>query len=448
VIVLRDFEEQMRYQERLSYMAYHDALTGLGNRESFFHRLHSACATAGEPAYGVAACIILDVDHFKEINDAYGHAVGDEVLIQTAARLTEVTRSTDKAFRLGGDEFALVVREMRSRDDLALVVRKVFEAFRAPATIQTVSLPVSISMGYTVIEPSDSAESVYARADAGLYSAKTERGAAIEFTSDQELPQTRRAVLHRRVRDVVQAGSMHWHYQPIVKRDGSVVGAESLARWPQTDEPILSPAEFIPAAEETGLVWTIGTQARADAVGLMGRIAPDDFFISVNLSPRELLDDDLLERLLEQLGPSDAFSRIHLELTETQLMEFGPSQHRLFSALADAGARFLIDDFGTGYSSITRLRSLPVHGVKLDRSFLVDAHTDPRVRSVLEGAIRMVQGLGLELIAEGVESQDQVDFLSEAGCELFQGYYFHRPMTANELCKIVQCGTRPLNGRH
>jgi EAL domain-containing protein (putative c-di-GMP-specific phosphodiesterase class I) len=195
---------------------------------------------------------------------------------------------------------------------------------------------------------------------------------------------------------------------------------------------MLKPNDFIPAAEEIGEIAKIGAASRAHAVELLSQLPDERLFLSVNVSPREFADDRFLDNVLEQLGGSNLVNRLHLELTETQLMELGPKQHRMFSAFTDAGVKFMIDDFGTGYSSFTRLRDLPIHGVKLDRSFLAGADSDPRVRGVLEGAIQMVRGLGLVLIAEGVESRAQVDMLRQAGCTHFQGFYFHRPMSSRQ----------------
>lgn len=440
VIVMRDTEEQIRHREQLSYLAFHDALTGLGNRELFFQRLADECRRNRSFDDAFAACVLIDLDRFKDVNDAYGHAAGDDVLIETAARLARTIRGADSAYRLGGDEYAILLREMRGAEDHRVVVTKLLVAFAEPMKTGDVLVPVSASIGHTIIQPGDSAEAVFARADAGLYDAKERRAIAVEFGPADELPQTRRAITHSRVRAAINGGHIRWHYQPIVRADGSLAGAEALARWSPDQLPVLSPAEFIPAAEEIGAIDMVGHMARDHAIALLSAIAPSEIFLSVNLSPRELIHDDLLRRILAQLDGSGAFSQIHLELTESQLMEFGPSQHRLFSSLAEAGVKFLIDDFGTGYSSITRLRELPVHGVKLDRSFLVDAGHDPRVRAVLEGTIRMVHGLELEIIAEGVETPAEMDLLVAAGCTLFQGYHFHRPMPVDDFRALVGRG--------
>lgn len=431
VIALRDAEEQMRYQSELSHLAFHDGLTGLGNRALFFKHLTQLCEAVG----GNAACLIIDLDRFKEINDAYGHAVGDTVLVETASRIVQVSRSVDHAYRLGGDEFALLLRDLRDPRDARIVAEKLIAAFEQTFAVQTLRLSAPASIGFTGVVAGDEPESVFARSDAGLFKAKARRGVAVQFSSTEELPQTRRALIHHRVRQIVPANRLRFVYQPIVHSDGSIAGAEVLARWPEDDPPPLSPDQFVAAAEETDVIGLLGEQARTHAIELIAAFEYDQFFVSVNLSPRELISASLLELLLDQFRRFEAFGRLHLELTETQLMEFGPTQHRFFSALAEAGVRILIDDFGTGYSSITRLRELPVHGVKLDRSFLRDAHHDGRVRGVVEGTARMVQGLGLELIAEGVESQEHVDLLAAAGCTLYQGFHFHRPMSREDLLK-------------
>jgi diguanylate cyclase (GGDEF)-like protein len=431
IIVLRDSEERIRYQEQLAHLAFHDALTGLGNREAFFEKLRDLCIWASRSRPGIAAAVLVDLDRFKEVNDMYGHGVGDEVLIDAAARLQESVRSTDSAFRLGGDEFALLLRDVSDAKFVASIVAKLLQAFSSPLQIHSLKLSVSVSFGYSVVYSEDTPEDVFARIDAGLYEAKKKRGTAVEFKRNEELPQTRRARIHRKVREAIPNGYLTWHYQPIVTASGAIVGGESLARWRDPDGEQLSPSEFIPAAEETGEIAAIGIASRRHAVELLKNIEDREIFLSVNISPREFAEDGFVERVLEQLNASDAVTRIHLELTETQLMELGPAQHRMFAAFADAGVRFMIDDFGTGYSSFTRLRDLPVHGVKLDRSFLVGADSDPRVRAVLDGAIQMVRGLGMVLIAEGVESRAQVDMLRKAGCTHFQGYYFFRPMAAD-----------------
>jgi predicted signal transduction protein with EAL and GGDEF domain len=353
-------------------------------------------------------------------------------LIHTAARLEGVVRATDLAFRLGGDEFAVLVRDVGLPSGVVAVAEKIVKSFTQPLESHGLQVTVTVSVGYTMVHPTDTPEQVFARIDAGLYEAKKARGRAVEFAKDEELPQTRRARLHRKVREAIPNGHLTWHYQPIVTASGAIVGGESLARWNDPTGEMLKPNDFIPAAEEIGEIANIGAASRAHAVELLSQLPDERLFLSVNVSPREFADDRFLDNVLEQLGGSNLVNRLHLELTETQLMELGPKQHRMFSAFTDAGVKFMIDDFGTGYSSFTRLRDLPIHGVKLDRSFLAGADSDPRVRGVLEGAIQMVRGLGLVLIAEGVESRAQVDMLRQAGCTHFQGFYFHRPMSSRQ----------------
>lgn len=441
VYVFRDISERARFQARLRHLAYHDALTGLGNREAFQEDLALTVtrpARAGEDRR-CSVLVLVDLDRFKEVNDAYGHAAGDTVLIEVARRLQETARAEDRAYRLGGDEFAVLLHSLRDGADSEQIVEKIRRDLELPMILEGAHLEPEVSTGYTLALPGEDETLVLARADAALYEAKKVRGGTRSFAPGDLLPTTRRGLVHRIVRDAARNRDFAWHFQPIVDEAGTIQGAEILARLSDAGGNPVSPAEFIPAAEESGLITELGRQAREEAVRFLDLLEwPEDFHVTVNVSPQEITRPETVDEILAFLRQHQAFSSLHLEITETEVLELGPSGRARLQELVAAGVKLYVDDFGSGYSSLGRLRTLPVSTVKVDRSFLLSWEGDERARALVEGTIRLIRGLGLEVVAEGVESSDQLDVLRRAGCRRFQGYYFHRPMPGEDLLPLMR----------
>lgn len=440
VYVLRDLSERVRFQERLRHISYHDITTGLANRDAFQEDL---AQLVREPRRGSgrdrsSVLVLVDLDRFKEVNDAYGHELGDLVIIETARRLEAGVRAEDRVYRLDGDEFAVILRNLRYARDAEGLATKLKSDIAEPIGISKALVEMRSSVGYTVVLPGERADDPLARADAALYEAKKYRNAVVSFAPGDLLPTTRRAAVHRRVKEAVRKRELVWHFQPIVDSHGSVLGAEALARLNDEEGKPISPAEFIPAAEEIGIIHEIGRQSRHAAADLLDELGhPRSFYLTVNVSPLEMRRDESVECIISDLRDRACFDSIHLEITETEMLELGPSGERRLEEMAAAGVHFYIDDFGSGYSSLSRLRHLPVSTVKVDRSFLLNWDDTSNARALLDGTVRLVTGLGLRVVAEGVETSEQLAVLRDAGCTHFQGYYFHKPLPAARFVELV-----------
>jgi diguanylate cyclase (GGDEF)-like protein len=441
VYVFRDLSERMRFQERLEHVAYHDILSGLANRDAFQEDL---AQLVREPRRGserdrTSVLLLLDLDRFKEVNDAYGHAAGDYVIVETARRVEAGIRAEDRVYRLDGDEFAVILRNLRYTRDAEGVAEKLRSDIAAPVRTAESVIEMASSIGYSVVLEGERPDEPLARADAALYEAKRRRAGVVSFQPGDLLPTTRRAAVHRRVREAVRRREIEWHFQPIVDGAGELIGAEALARLKDEEGNPISPAEFIPAAEEIGIIPEIGHLSRhaaADLLDAMGN--PEDFHVTVNISPLEIKRDELVEQVLKDLRERNAFHAIHLEITETEMLELGPGGERRLEEMAAAGVQFYIDDFGSGYSSLSRLRHLPVTTVKVDRSFLLNWDDASNARELVQGTVRLITGLGMEVVAEGVEEGEHIEVLRSAGCTRFQGYYFHKPMPAQSLSELLR----------
>lgn len=441
VYVFRDISERTRFKERLEHLAYHDTLSGLANRQAFQEELAQVTKIPRRPSEGdrAAVLMLIDLDRFKEVNDAYGHAAGDAVIVEVARRLQDGIRAEDRAFRLGGDEFAVILRHVRYPDDASRIARKLQGDLAAPVIMGSTRLEVGASIGFSIVLPGEGDDHPRARADAALYEAKRRRGEVRSFEPGDLLPTTRRGIIHRAIRDAVRDATLTWHFQPIVDAAGHVLGAEALARLADADGTPLSPAEFIPAAEESGIIREVGEMARRRAVDVLDALGrPAGFYITVNVSPLEIKRPELVQGVLDFMTERNAFDVLHLEITETEVLELGPSGRTRLDEMVDAGVRFYIDDFGSGYSSLGRLRTLPVSAVKVDRSFLLNWDDAANARALVHGTVRLITGLGLDIVAEGVETEEQLAVLQDAGCTRYQGYYFHRPITAEKLIELVR----------
>jgi diguanylate cyclase (GGDEF)-like protein len=441
VYVLRDTSERARLQERLRQLAYTDSLSGLGNRQAFQESLQAMKSEAPgmSGSRSASALLLIDLDRFKEINDAYGHEAGDAVIREVARRLDATIRREDRAYRLGGDEFAVILKHLRKIEDARPVAEKLLADVTEPMTVGTTLTEVGASIGFTPLLSGEPDDDPLARADAALYEAKREGDEVKTFSPGDLLPTTRRGMVHRSIRKAVRERAFSFYFQPIVNARGIIIGAEALARLFVEDGSSLSPAEFIPAAEETGVIHEIGQMAREAAVELIEDLdRPPGFFVTVNVSPVELKRPELADRILSFLGEADCLESVHIEVTESAMLELGPTGRERLNDMAARGVRFYVDDFGSGYSSLARLRDLPVSTVKVDRGFLLNWDRDERARPLVDGTVRLIEGLGLNVLAEGVETEEQLRVLEEAGCFRFQGYYFYRPMPADALLYEVE----------
>ncbi|MFA6955216.1 MAG: EAL domain-containing protein [Thermoanaerobaculia bacterium] len=437
ISTLKIAEEQMEFQ------AYHDVLTLLPNRRMFTDRLNVAIAQ-NRRSGSVLAVMFLDLDHFKTINDTLGHTTGDELLLIVADRLRAAVREEDTVARLGGDEFTLLVGGLREIDDAARVAEKVLQAFQESLRLGGRDLVVTASIGVALFpEDGNDAETLLRNADNALYRAKELGRDNYQLCTPQLKMRTmERLSLESRLRGAVERGELELYYQPVLRLDtGELTGLEALLRWNHPERGLLSPDSFISLAEESRLIVPIGTWVLNEALQLsksLGRVGGDTPRMSVNLSARQLQRaefPDVVARALERSGVEP--STLELEVTESAAFENTEASIATLNRLREMGVSIAIDDFGTGYSSLTHLKYMPIDCVKIDRSFIRDLVIDPSDAAIVTAVINIARMLKLRVVAEGVETREQVRFLKERRCYEMQGMLFSHPVPVAELRELL-----------
>jgi len=440
----RESEAQMRH------MAYHDQLTGLPNRAAFNDAVSTALSEAAVTGTG-AAVILLDLDRFKEVNDTYGHAAGDGLLLAAARRIGEVLRRDDRLARLGGDEFAIVISG-RSRQELAAIAERIRLAVAEPLDIEGASIVAGVSVGISRYpEDGATADELLRGADLALYCAKADgRGVHRFFDRGMKTERERRQAVERDIRDALDQGRFELHYQPIVLLGSEeIVGCEALIRLNSPGQGLVAPAEFIPVAEESGLIIQIGEwvlrRACQEAAGWVEPIR-----VAVNLSPLHFRRPGLVEAVAAALSDSGLDPRrLELEVTETVLLENSRDVIETLQALKSLGVSISLDDFGTGYSSMAYLLRHPFDKIKIDRSFVQSLDEATRSEDgkksdeVIRALVSLAAGLKLTVLAEGVENAAQASVLTARGCAEAQGFYFGRPEGGEAMARLLRTrGTR------
>jgi len=436
----RDIAARRSAEAEAARLAFHDPLTDLPNRRTLQERLQQEC-TMGARLERHGALLFIDLDHFKQVNDALGHSVGDALLVEAARRLQRAVRRTDLVARLGGDEFAVLLLGLGRDAEAAArgavdMAAKLGEALRAPYLIGPQPLHLTVSIG-VALYPSDAheAEALIRHADTALHHAKSEGRNSVHFFQ----PAMHAAVLsqHEIENDLRQAlveQQLSLAYQPLVDAHGRLVGAEALLRWRHPRRGVVAPAEFIPVAESSALIldvgdWVLAAAGRQMAAWQQAGLLPPDFYLSVNVSPRQFHQPDFeqrVQRLVKATGVEP--QRLVLEITEGVLVRDSEAAARTMHSMRQSGLRFYIDDFGTGYSSLAYLRRLPVDGLKIDRSFVSDVVNDPNDAAIVETILSIAERFGLQVVAEGVETSEQLEHLRRHRCDCFQGYHFSRPL--------------------
>jgi diguanylate cyclase (GGDEF)-like protein/PAS domain S-box-containing protein len=430
-----DITERKLIADELTFQATHDPLTRLPNRDPVLEKLGEAVAATRRGDDGVGL-LLLDLDRFKTINDSFGHAVGDRVLQVVAQRIAATLRTDDVLGRLAGDEFVAVCPRLRSSDALPLAER-IAAAVRAPLQLPSGrELVVTASIGIACVDTEVSPEVALSHADVAMYRAKELGRARVEVFDDElRSAVSRRLLIHEGLRGAVDSHEITTQYQPMVcATTGRALGVEVLARWEHRTLGQIGPAEFIPIAEDTGLMAPLGSRILHRACVEISRWEHDgrcgpDLSLNVNLSPRQLADPDLVSTVAHALEVSalDA-DRLWLEVTESVLMADVEQVSGALEELRSLGVHFAIDDFGTGYSSLMYLKRFPVEALKIDKSFVDGLGSDPESEAIVAATIGLAQSLSLTTIAEGVETEAQADRLRELGCDQLQGYLFGRPM--------------------
>ncbi|WP_188471656.1 EAL domain-containing protein [Hafnia psychrotolerans] len=429
LMIADDVTDQHAAHARIHHMAHHDNLTSLPNRVLFSQRLHEALHLS-ESSNRLTATLCLDLDNFKNVNDALGHQIGDELLRGIAKRLRFVLREEDTLARVGGDEFAIVLPNLPYAEKAHEIAQRLIEAVNPPINIEGHSLTVGLSVGIAIAENSDDAAEYLLRcADMALYEAKRNGRNRYElFRVEMDEAARKRRDIELDLRDAITGKQLRLYYQPITDSDhNDITGYEALMRWNHPVNGLIMPMDFIPIAEETGLIHSIGAfalyEACQEAASWVGEQT-----IAVNLSPVQFKNSALIsfiETALEESGLAP--HRLEVEVTESVLLENNHSNVSTLEKIKALGVRIALDDFGTGYSSLSYLRSFPFDKIKIDKSFINDMHESREALAIIRAITGMSRSMDIQITAEGVETGEQFRRLKEEGCSLFQGYFFGRP---------------------
>jgi diguanylate cyclase (GGDEF)-like protein/PAS domain S-box-containing protein len=433
-----EVDERQQAEERVRHMANHDALTGLPNRRLLHDRLRQAIALAHRHKQRVAV-MFLDLDRFKHNNDSLGHAAGDTLLQEVSQRIGAALREGDTVARLGGDEFVIVLPELEDANAAAVVAHKLTEVFAAPFVLGSAELRVTPSIGIAVYpDDGEDPETLTRNADTAMYHAKDMgRNNHQFFTEQMNVAAAKRFALESRLHRALDRGELLLHYQPRIAIDsGRACGFEALLRWQHPEQGMVSPATFIPVAEETGLIvpigeWVLKEACRQHMAWRAAGLPPQQ--VAVNLSPRQFRQPrlaDTIGRILAETGMEPAY--LALEITEGSLMQMTAHTFSTLEALHGLGVGLSIDDFGVGYSSLNYLKRFPVDQLKIDQSFVRDIATDPDDAAIVSAIIGLAHNLKMSVVAEGVETEEQLAYVSACGCIEAQGYYFSQPLPADE----------------
>ncbi len=445
-MVFRDVTANREMAEKAAHASEHDHLTGLPNRLLLNDRISQAIALA--PRHGKqVAVLFLDLDGFKHINDSLGHGVGDRLLQSTAKRLVDCVRVSDTVSRQGGDEFVVLLSEAEDWEDAAIVARRMLAAVAESHAIDHHELQITTSIGVSVF-PDDGAdvETLIKNADTAMYQAKENGRQSFQFFKpEMNQRAVERQSIEASLRRALERGEFTLNYQPKVDlKTGAITCAEALIRWTHPTRGSVPPAQFIPIAEESGLIRPIGLwvlreaclQARAwEEAGL------PTVSIAVNVSAVELRDENFLEPFLEVLADTHMVpGDLEVELTESVLMTHPESAARILQALREQGVQVAADDFGTGYSSLSYLRKFPIDALKIDQSFVSQITAGGDDMSIVTAVISMARSLNLRVVAEGVETLEQLEFLRSHECDEAQGFYFSRPVPAEQFARLLRAG--------
>ena len=449
--ISEDITERKKAEEQLTYLAQYDSLTGLPNRNLFRDRLSLTMARAKRDGK-MLALMFLDIDRFKEINDTLGHTIGDEVLQAASGLLRESLRDVDTIARLGGDEFTIILENITHEDQAIVVAEKIQKAFSDPVVIQKQEIFVTASIGIALYpRDAEDIDALLQTADNAMYRAKEEGRNTYEFYAHEINAQAaERLNMQNLLRYALERQELLLHYQPKVKvKSGQIIGAEALIRWNSKELGLVSPSQFIPLAEKTGLIvplgeWVLKTACTQNKAWQDQGIPP--LVMSVNLSPRQLRQKNLMAMItgvLDKIGLAPRF--LELEITESMIMHHADKAIAILQQLHQLGIHLSIDDFGTGYSSLAYLKRFPVQKLKIDQSFVRDLTVNADDASIVTAIIAMAKSLGLEVVAEGVETKEELAFLSKLHCDEYQGYYFSKPVPAEEFARLMQTRRRAIS---
>ncbi|HYR28711.1 MAG TPA: EAL domain-containing protein [Thermoanaerobaculia bacterium] len=442
--LIRDITQRKSAEQQIEYQAYHDALTGLANRRLFQEHLSLALALA-QRRHSFVAVLFLDLDHFKIVNDSLGHSVGDALLKQVANRLRHAVREGDTVARVGGDEFTIVLQEIQRPDDAAAIAKKVIRSIADPIEVNGHKLYVTTSIGVTVYpRDGEDAETLLKNADAAMYRAKGEgRNTYQMATSELSRTTQEQMLLESGLHQAMETGEFEVHYQPQIDLETmQLVGMEALLRWRHPERGLIGPMEFIGLAEERGMILVIGDWVLREACREAKRFHDrglKTLRVSVNISARQFRDESLLWTVESALAEAGLDPRaLELEITESVAMEDVELTRSTLAALRKSGVSIAIDDFGTGHSALSYLKRFPIDALKIDKSFIQDLPGGYADSAIVASVIQLANGLGIRVVAEGVETVEQIEFLREHACREVQGHYFSTAVPPTEIAKLLE----------
>ncbi len=453
--IIRDITQRKNAERRLRHLAYHDQLTALGNRDLFNIDMKALLKNLASIGTGLGAVMFLDLDGFKQVNDTLGHDAGDELLIETGKRIRGALRQNDSVYRFGGDEFVVLLQYIHQAKDAAQVANKLLASIRRPYTLnsngaqgaQTQAVTVGGSIGIALIPThGEDLESLTKAADLAMYSAKEAGKNQSAFYSETlDAKAAERWELEQGIRTGLERGEFHLYYQPLVDNGGYVKGFEALLRWDHPTRGAISPSRFIPIAEETGLIVPLGNWVLETAfrdVRQWNDAGHKDVYVAVNLSPKQFDQHDLVEtvgRILERTGANPA--NVKIEITETCIMAAPEASTEKMRTLKTRypGLTIAIDDFGTGYSSLSYLSQLPADIIKIDLSFVTKLFAMNN-QKIVNAIINLAHSLNLEIVAEGVESDEQWSYFNERECRTLQGFHFNKPAAGDHVMEMLNRG--------
>jgi len=449
--IAKDITGRKALERQLEYQALHDALTRLPNRALFMNRLEHAIARA-DRRKGRVAVLFMDLDRFKVVNDSLTHDIGDQLLAGVAGRLRACLRSEDTAARLGGDEFAVLLEDVEEVGEATRVAERIIEALQAPFHVAGRILFVTTSIGVALDNSGETRPGDLLReADVAMYRAKTRRRSHYEvFSLEKDIHAFNRLELESDLRLAIEREEFLLHYQPVVSLEtGKMIGVEALARWRHPERGLVPPLNFIPLAEETGLIlplgrWVLGEACRQAKTWQDGQSDAPPLTVSVNLSAKQLQQPGLSREVARILGTTGMDPRrLTLEITESVVMEDSETAIEAFRDLRALGVRIAIDDFGKGHSSLSSLKMLPVDVLKIDRAFVSELEKDSRDEEIMSAMIDLAHALRLTVVAEGVETAEQLDRLGILMCDLAQGFHLARPLPGEAIPDFLDSRDHP-----
>nr|CRH05562.1 putative Diguanylate cyclase [Candidatus Magnetococcus massalia] len=444
--VFTDITEKKATEEKLRSLAFYDQLTLLANRSLFTEHVEMAIA-ASKRSQHPFALMYLDLDRFKQVNDTLGHAAGDELLCEVAERMRRNVRSIDTVARLGGDEFGLILTEIHSSEEVAHLAQQLIDAISQPVALKEREVQVGASIGITLYpEDGDTPALLSKHADIAMYQAKEAGRNGYQLFSQKLQQQIEtRVTLEENLRQATELNQLQLHYQPkVCPETNQILGVESLVRWQPTTGPMVSPADFIPVAEETGLIvpmgeWILKTACLQTVQWSKSSTCPVK--MAVNLSARQFREPNLIQMVKQTVDETGIPPEcLELELTESMVMGNVDEAVEIMHCLRDLGLTLAMDDFGTGYSSLSYLKRFPINTLKIDQSFVRELQADGEDGAIVEAVISMAKSLHLNVVAEGVETAEQLAFLKERGCGMVQGYFYSKPLPEDKIAPLIQHG--------